>query len=76
MGESSGAHEIWTLHREHWNVDDFLKNGGQHFYGSTDLEVAVEWFDIADGILQHMGCPSELWVRTATRAMQRMGKIW
>lgn len=74
VGKSSGAHEIGTLHREHWNVDHFLKNGGQHYCGSIDVVVAMELFDIANGILQHMGCPFRLQVRTATRAMLWMGR--
>lgn len=61
--------------REHWNVDHFLKNGGQLFYGSTNLEVVLEWIDTVYGVLKLMGFPHNLLVRVATRAMQRMGKI-
>lgn len=60
IGESSGAHESGAQHCERWDVGHFLNNGGQLFYGSTDLEVAIDWFDTADGVLEHMGCPPEL----------------
>lgn len=38
--------------------------------------MVVEWFGIADGVLQHMRCSTELWVSVATSAMQSMGKKW
>lgn len=62
--------------RECWDVDHFLKNGGQLFYGSIDPEVGLEWFDTARGVFMHVGVPHDHWVRVAIEAMQWMGKIW
>lgn len=50
---------------EQWNVDQFWKNDKQLSYGRMDAEVAVEWSDTLDGVLQHMGCQPKLWVRVA-----------
>lgn len=46
--------------RECWDVDRFLKNGGQLFYGSTDPEVALEWINMVHGVLMHMDFPLEI----------------
>lgn len=62
--------------RERWDVDRFLKNGGRLFYGSMDPEITLEGIDAARGVLVHMGCPTELWVRVATGAMHSSGNIW
>lgn len=56
VGESSPAHETGTHHRHQWEVDCYLKNSGRLFYGGIDPKVAVEWFDTAYGVLQHMDC--------------------
>lgn len=61
---------------EQWNVDQFWKNDKQLSYGIMDAEVAVEWSETLDGILQHIGCQPKLWVRVVEGTIWRMGKIW
>ena len=74
QGESSCCHV--HQQRERWDVERFLRNGGRLFYGSTDPEVALIWLDTARSVLEHVGCPPDLWVRMATGAMQQGSKVW
>ena len=69
MGEGSGSQSAGQHDRERWDVDHFLKNGGHLFYGSSDTEVSLGWIDAAKVVLEHIGCPQDLWVRMATRAL-------
>ena len=34
------------------------------------------WLDTARSVLEHVGCPPDLWVRMATRSMQQGSKVW
>ena len=74
QGEGSCCHA--HQQKERWDVERFLRNGGRLFYGSTDPEVALIWQDTARSVLEHVGCPPDLWVRMATGAMQQGSKVW
>ena len=74
IGESSGSQRPQPA--EQWDVHHFWKNGGEIFYGSDDPEESLLWLDTAGQVLEHIGCPLEIWVRVANGAMQRDSKVW
>lgn len=76
ISESFGTHRPNHSSSKKWDVNCFLKNGGQLFYCSTHPQVTQEWIDPARGELLLMGCTLELQVRVTTRAMKSMCNIW
>ena len=61
-----------------WDVDRFLKNGGVLFFGElgADPEVALMWFDDTEVVLEHIGCPADLWVRVVGGAIRGHARTW
>ena len=71
VGESSGTQ---PTDEQIWEIRHFLRNGGEIFYRSTGPEVALDWLETVRAVLTHIGCPTELWIRMATGAMQQEGR--
>lgn len=46
-----------------------MKNGGSLFTRGTYPEALIIWFDDMKVVLEHMGCPHELWVRVEVGAI-------
>lgn len=44
------------------------------FNGSTDPEESLEWIDMARGVLIHMACLAEMWIRVVTGANVAIGQ--
>lgn len=44
--------------------------------GGTNSEATIQWFNIAEEVLEHMGCPPELWVMVVTQAIYGAGRVW
>lgn len=79
--QPKGAEKVPVLKDQRYRLrnDGMLivscRKAGSSFFGSTDTEVAVEWIDNANRVLQRMGCSSKLWVRVDSRAVQTMNRI-
>lgn len=69
-GKSSGCHNHTSDPALKWNADCFLKNGGILFTRGTDPKAALIWFDDTEVVLEHMGCPLELWVQVTDRVIR------
>lgn len=75
-GKSSGCHELVSHPAPKWDVDRCLKNGCSPFIGGIDPEATLMWFDDTKFVLEHIGCPPQLWVRVTGGAIRGQGWIW
>lgn len=62
-GESLGCQGHESYPTPKWDGNHFLENGGGFFIGRTNPKAALVWFDNIEVVLEHIGCPLDLWVR-------------
>lgn len=58
-----------------WDVNHFLYNGGSLFTRGTNPTGTLVWLVDTKVLLEHMGCPLELWVLVTGGAIRGKGRI-